>query len=383
MWTCKLKGKLQTNTFAISFGSRDRLKPSWFTRQCSLTCQKRRSKGQQRTMLWFWWWKKSSRMASWQATTPYFWFSLQTWAMAIHRRGFRQFLIVIMWNKFSCLRLTIHKAKQKFEPSSLILWLHSLILSANPRQCEAVSAPWRTQPGTALPFTLGYFKGKTRVAVLMSMLSLARDLKIDSYSMVQSSIYWEIVMGLKQTFYSLVHRTRIPAWWLLPIPFLNQDVLNTQIIIIIVANVQDMVPNQTLYHVLFGKRRSKNKEQSSNNPPGLTSCKAHPKLLDSIRKIHAVRVWVSSKRDEMLGNFKHSVRGSIRKAPNIMPGPYPYFKLVFNSQTVGIEYYRWSIVESSKDFFDSTTESTNLNYRSAQKKKVSQNAGLVMEGSGK
>lgn len=125
MWTCKLKGKLQTNTFAISFGSRDRLKPSWFTRQCSLTCQKRRSKGQQRTMLWFWWWKKSSRMASWQATTPYFWFSLQTWAMAIHRRGFRQFLIVIMWNKFSCWRLTIHKAKQKFEPSSLILWLHS------------------------------------------------------------------------------------------------------------------------------------------------------------------------------------------------------------------------------------------------------------------
>lgn len=47
--------------------------------------------------------------------------------------------------------------------------------------------------------------------------------------------------------------------------------------------------------------------------------KVHPNLLRSIRKIHCVRIWVSSKREEMLGNFKHSVRGAIRKAPNIMP----------------------------------------------------------------
>ena len=52
---------------------------------------------------------------------------------------------------------------------------------------KAIPAPWRWAADTALPFSLGYFKGKTRVAVLMSMLSLARDLKIDDYAMVVAS----------------------------------------------------------------------------------------------------------------------------------------------------------------------------------------------------
>ncbi|CAK9055719.1 unnamed protein product [Durusdinium trenchii] len=52
---------------------------------------------------------------------------------------------------------------------------------------ELISAPWRTSSGTALPFTLGYFKGKTRVAVLMSLLSIARDLKLDNWAEVRDN----------------------------------------------------------------------------------------------------------------------------------------------------------------------------------------------------
>lgn len=35
----------------------------------------------------------------------------------------------------------------------------------------------------------------------------------------------------------------------------------------------------------------------------------------------AQRVQLPSKKDELLQNFKISVRGSIRKAPNVVPGP--------------------------------------------------------------
>lgn len=45
----------------------------------------------------------------------------------------------------------------------------------------------------------------------------------------------------------------------------------------------------------------------------------HPKLLETIKKIHCRKILLASKREEMLFNFKLSVRGSIRKAPNIMP----------------------------------------------------------------
>ena len=46
-----------------------------------------------------------------------------------------------------------------------------------------------------------------------------------------------------------------------------------------------------------------------------------PKLRDSLQSIIAQRVQLPSKKEELLGNFKLSVRGSIRKAPNVVPDP--------------------------------------------------------------
>ena len=71
----------------------------------------------------------------------------------------------------------------------------------------------------------------------------------------------------------------------------------------------------------------------------------HPQLLQSIRCIQACRIWVTSMREEMLGNFKHSVRGSIRKAPNIMQGPHSltttacaiFFKVSVNAFYQGLK----------------------------------------------
>lgn len=45
---------------------------------------------------------------------------------------------------------------------------------------------------------------------------------------------------------------------------------------------------------------------------------AHPKFFRSLQTVLAHRVQLPSKRDELLGNFKLSVRGSIRKAPNVV-----------------------------------------------------------------
>ena len=42
----------------------------------------------------------------------------------------------------------------------------------------------------------------------------------------------------------------------------------------------------------------------------------HPQLYASIQQIFCHQVVFESKRDEMLANFKLSVRGSIRKPPN-------------------------------------------------------------------
>lgn len=47
----------------------------------------------------------------------------------------------------------------------------------------------------------------------------------------------------------------------------------------------------------------------------------HPKLHQTIQVIFAQRVKLPSKKEELLGNFKLSVRGSIRKGPNVMSGP--------------------------------------------------------------
>ena len=47
---------------------------------------------------------------------------------------------------------------------------------------QALTAPWRQSPDTMMPFSQGYFKAKTRVTVLMTMLALARDIGCDNYS---------------------------------------------------------------------------------------------------------------------------------------------------------------------------------------------------------
>jgi len=44
----------------------------------------------------------------------------------------------------------------------------------------------------------------------------------------------------------------------------------------------------------------------------------HPELLKSIQIIYAYRLLFVSKKDEILDNFKRSIRGSIRRPPNIM-----------------------------------------------------------------
>ena len=54
------------------------------------------------------------------------------------------------------------------------------------------------------------------------------------------------------------------------------------------------------------------------NEPVLYVLQAHPKLHQSLQTIVAQRVQLPSKKEELLGNFKLSVRGSIRKPPNVV-----------------------------------------------------------------
>ncbi len=54
------------------------------------------------------------------------------------------------------------------------------------------------------------------------------------------------------------------------------------------------------------------------NEPVLYLVQAHPKLYNSLQTIVAQRVQLPSKKEELLGNFKLSVRGSIRKPPNVV-----------------------------------------------------------------
>ena len=78
-------------------------------------------------------------------------------------------------------------------------------------------------------------------------------------------------------------------------------------------------------HEVVGGQGSQCKMASTNR--GLDIAIGHrvlpsqvaPALAKSFTNIRAHVVNVPSKREEMLGNFKLSVRGSIRKAPNVMP----------------------------------------------------------------
>ena len=51
---------------------------------------------------------------------------------------------------------------------------------------DAIPVSWRADFGNPAlrPYSLGYFRGKTRVTVLMTMLSVARDNKLDKYEEV-------------------------------------------------------------------------------------------------------------------------------------------------------------------------------------------------------
>ena len=84
-----------------------------------------------------------------------------------------------------------------------------------------------------------------------------------------------------------------------------------------------------LFHVLFAL--SIVKDMPVTNRPNGKHCgtqprirfsQVHPDLLNTVRRIHAKRILVATKKEEMLGNFKLSTRGSIRRAPNVMPGTY-------------------------------------------------------------
>ena len=48
---------------------------------------------------------------------------------------------------------------------------------------DPIPASWPcTIDGSVAPFSVGYFKGKTRIQVLMCLLSVARDSGLDNYS---------------------------------------------------------------------------------------------------------------------------------------------------------------------------------------------------------
>ena len=66
-------------------------------------------------------------------------------------------------------------------PTPFMVITNFWILEPKSQLLQVIAGPWRSADSTMLPFSLGYFKGRTRVAVLMSMLSLARDLKMDNY----------------------------------------------------------------------------------------------------------------------------------------------------------------------------------------------------------
>ena len=51
---------------------------------------------------------------------------------------------------------------------------------------------------------------------------------------------------------------------------------------------------------------------------GLDVKERHPKLWETVCDIHAYCVFAASKTDELLSNFRLSVKGSIRKPPNVM-----------------------------------------------------------------
>ena len=104
------------------------------------------------------------------------------------------------------------------------------------------------------PFCVGYLKGRTRAMVILSLLSLARDGKMDNFHEANG----------------LSHNN----------------------------NVSDIIQGYTEYMNLWNQ--------------------VHPKLLESVRGISCHFIRATSQRQALLTNFKLSIRGSIRKTTNVM-----------------------------------------------------------------
>ena len=114
--------------------------------------------------------------------------------------------------------------------------------------------------------------------MLMTMLSIARDIGCDNYHEA----------GITFGMHSM------------------SDYLQS---IVPTSPTLNSVSTRTCYSMLLN---------TSNRPMIFLCVQVHPRLLQSIRSIHANRIMVLNKKEEMLGNFKFSTRGAIRRAPNIM-----------------------------------------------------------------
>lgn len=130
-----------------------------------------------------------------------------------------------------------------------------------------MASPWAVAGTASLrPMSVGYFKGRTRVTVLLTILSLLKD------------------------------HIRGPLHEVPSLHFRIQQVVET-------SSISEI----SKYMFCFFR---------------FVCClQVHPKLAQTIQQLVARRVQMPSKKEELLGNFKLSVRGSIRKAPNVVPGP--------------------------------------------------------------
>ena len=53
----------------------------------------------------------------------------------------------------------------------------------------------------------------------------------------------------------------------------------------------------------------------------VATVQAHPRLWESVRKVNAKRVQLTPRKQELLGNFRLSVMGKVRRAPNVVLRP--------------------------------------------------------------
>lgn len=146
-----------------------------------------------------------------------------------------------------------------------------------------LKSPWS---GGLQPLSVGYFKGRTRVMVLLCVLAIVKETGID-LSEAQKLLFQCVCVCVSCSQY----------FWIL----ISKSLLMSNFI--------------CLFH--WGYHIKSQLSQRWVDP-----LEAHPKLHKSIQRVVAQKLQLPSKKDELLGNFKLSVRGSIRKAPNVVSGPH-------------------------------------------------------------